>query len=251
MQQIKPNLKRSSPLLWGLQQLYEIEPLDGLYGPKTEAALSRVTIDLSQVELEFRAMEIIGLFEVGNVKNPWYAKTVVKSEGWKNYGIVQHNKLGSLKLLKNFAQFTDPEEFFKTPECIPAQVQYFHCYVVKKVIEFGFSSELDFLCKADALVQGGTLYPSRAPRSWEDWRLSEELLDATQGLYKAFSVKEAFSRACQLHPLMFAELHPRSGHPLYLGDQLARRRCCATGVGVVHGSRYVLSDWGFPATNKS
>ena len=243
---MKPNLKRSSPLIYGLQKLYGINPVDGLYGPLTEAALEMVEVNLSEVELEFRTLEIIGLFEVGDCHNPWYRKTVVKSEGWENFGVMQLNKLGSIERLKRFTPFNDPEEFFNSPACIPAQIEYFHCVVIPRVLEFGFNGELDFLTKCDAFIQGGTLWPSRAPRSYQDWKLGPEYLAEVQGLYRACSsVKEAFSRACALSPTMFAELHPRSGNPLYLGDQLSRRRTCATGNGVVHGSRYDLSDWGF------
>jgi hypothetical protein len=231
--EMKPNFRRSSPLLYGLQKLYDITPIDGLYGPKTKAAVDKLLdypalyeFDIANIELEYRVLEIIGLFEVGNCRNPWYRKTVVKSEGWENYGVMQLNKLGSLTLLKNFAKFTDPDDFFNSPECIEAQLNYFHCYVEKRVVEFGFTGGCDFLLKCDALVQGGTLYPSRAPRSYEDWQLGDTLKREVELLYEKFPVKEAFIRACKLHPLMFAELHPRSGHPLYLGE-LGPESCTA------------------------
>lgn len=244
---VVPNLKRSSPLLLGIQKTYNINPADGLYGPVTAEALRSIPVVMSDIPLEYRAAEVISLFEMGpGCHNVWYARSTVANDGaGKNYGFFQANRFGSLQTMRKMYHWDNVEEFFASPICVLVQWEYFCRYIIDPVVKFGFHSDNDFLCKCDALVQGGTLYPSRPPRTWEGTYLDAGDLQTIEALYGAKTVREAFIEASRAIPEAFCEIHPLSGNPRYLTDQRNRRRTCYYGKGNVHGDLYDLSYFGF------
>lgn len=251
MATIQPNLNRSSPLIYGIQECYGIKPVDGLNGPKTRAAIQEIDkIDMLKVKLEYRLMEIIGCFEVGpQRKNVWYATSTIDDGAGKNHGVFQLNKFGSLKTMKKIYNFDNADDFFSSSVCIAPQIEYFNRYILDKVIKFGFVNDNDLLTKCDSLVQNGVLTPSRAPRSYDDWRLGEELLQAVKAEYAKHDYTAAFLNCLSMHEHMYAELMPRSGVPKFIPDMLDRRRCTSYGAGKVHGDYYDLTLFGFARTN--
>lgn len=248
---VKPNFARSSPLLYGIQEAYNIKPVDGLYGPKTKIAISEIeTIDIMKIKLEYRLMEIVGCFEMGPLnKNLWYAKSIIDDNAGLNHGFMQLNKFGSLQIMKKLYNYTDVDDFFSSPECIEPQLEYFRRYVLDRVIKFGFVNDNDLLTKCDSLVQNGVMTPSRAPRSYDDWRLGDDLLKAVKAEYAKNHYTTAFLNCLPMHEHMYAELMPRSGVPKFIPDMLSRRRCTSYGAGKVHGDYYDLTLFGFARTN--
>jgi hypothetical protein len=247
MAPIQPNLKRSSPLIYGVQEAYQINPVDGLYGQKTKVAIQEIgQIDIKKIKLEYLIMEIIGCFEMGPFhKNLFYATSTIDDNAGKNYGFLQMNKFGSLQIMKKLYNYIDVDEFFSSPECIEPQIEYFKRYVLDRVIKFGFVNDNDLLTKCDSLVQNGVMTPSRAPRSYDDWQLGDELLKQVKNEYAKNNHTTAFLNCLPMHEHMYAELMPRSGVPKFIPDMLSRRRCTSYGTGKVHGHYYDLSLFGF------
>ncbi len=247
MATVQPNLNRSAPLIYGIQEYYQIKPVDGLNGPKTRAAIQEIgTLDITKIKLEYRLMEIIGCFEMGPYhKNLWYATSTIDDGAGKNYGFMQMNKFGSLQIMKKLYAYTDADSFFSSKACIEPQIEYFKRYILDRVVKFGFINDNDLLTKCDSLVQNGVMTPSRAPRSYEDWRLGDELLKQVKAEYAKNNFKTAFLNCLPMHEHMYAELMPRSGVPKFISDMLSRRRCTDYGHGKVHGENYDLSLFGF------
>lgn len=257
---IQPNLRRSSPLLYGVQQYYSILPIDGLYGPKTAKCIDEITEseilrNIKKISLEYRILEIIGCFEVGpSTKNPWRKLTKIDDGAGWNGGVFQANSLGSFAILKKMTGWQgDIQSMFNDmhgPQLVQVQVDYFNKYIFDKCIEFArehglMESDNQLLLLCDSLVQGGTLYPSRPPRTYDYWKLDNTLKKEVQLLYSQNTVKKAFSEAIKLHQHMYAELHPLSGNPKFIQDMLSRRRTASYGYGKVHGETYDLSLFGF------
>ena len=244
---------------------------DGFFGKHTEQAVEEwqelhrlpVTGEVDQETLDFmlpsmdnvyKILEVITCFEVGFCRNAWNKVTTVQGDGaGRNLGVMQHNRYGSISIMQKKYGFDDAEEWYGTPAGAKGQLEYFLTYILKPARDFANLisdkrlTTLLMLC--DSLVQGGTLYPSRPPRSgnWADWPWPE-LKQTVIDLYKRLPVKEAFIQVLQLVPepgKMYADLHPRSGAVLFLADQLERRRTAYRGFGRVHGDYYDLSNYGF------
>lgn len=243
---IKPNFRRSSPLLLGIQETYSINPSDGLYGPVTGKALDSINVVMSDIPIEYRIAEVISLFEMGNCRNVWYARSEVPEDGaGTNYGFLQVNKYGSLQAIKEMCPYEDVETFFSSPMCVQVQWEYFLRHIVDKVVRFGFESDRDFLMKCDVLTQHGSLIPAKAPKTWQGVQLDAGDVAAIQEYYRTMSVREAFLKAISTIPGAYCELRPISGSMRWLEDSRSRRRTCYHGFGKVHGELYDLSLFGF------
>lgn len=240
--------------------------LDGFHGPMTNKVLKQYqsdeglevtgifdkkTLRYMKVDLCYRVFNLVAQFEGALSKaNAWGYKSIVPGDGagW-NYGILQHNRLGSMQLLKR--QFGNIDgAWFRTPAGSRGQFWYFMKYIFNPSVEnanlMGDESERTICMLCDARTQGGGFFPSKKPKSFADWKLDPEWVDIANRLYSEHSVKSAFLSMVLRHSCpgkMFAELYPRSGNPKYLADQLSRRRTVIYGHGVVHGSVIKMEDF--------
>jgi hypothetical protein len=266
------------PLTLGVQQFLFLQP-DGQWGPVTNQAIISYQISKGSTKEDAdgvigpttlgwmvndglspacRALELIGYFEGACQRSDAWAYTSIIDDGaGKNYGVMQLNKFGSMQtIMKRYMPSgADFESWIGSGDGAVAQYKYFLELVWAKAWDFalriGTSNLRTITMLCDAIVQGGDVWPSRPPQSYQDWRLSDEFRDAVVSAYKKYSVREAFFRSVRgavdfnIEPgQAFAEIHPRSGNPTYLSDQLSRRRTIVDGEGVVHGDRYNLSDFG-------
>ncbi|MCX8008715.1 MAG: peptidoglycan-binding protein [Patescibacteria group bacterium] len=259
------------PLTIGIQKIVGTPP-DGLFGKKTEEAIKQwqknnnlqetgivnkeeLKIMLPQIELKYKILEVIACFEVGlpqYTSNAWGKVTEIDDGAGENYGVMQHNKFGSLQVMKAQYNFDDPRTFYGSAKGIEAQMWYFEEHILKKAKEFctkfNMKTDRELLLVCDSIVQGGSAYPTRPPRSWEYWNLSQTTLKEIQLLYKKYPTKQAFEESLKLTERpgeIYAELKSRSGVPKWLTDQLSRRRTAYYGKGKVHGVEYDLFYFGF------
>lgn len=262
--------KTNRPLVFGIQNIVGVTA-DGFFGQKTELAVKQwqsknglqetgvvsqkeLELMLPNIELKYKILEVIACFEVGLPQytlNAWGRVTEIDDGAGKNYGVMQHNKFGSLQIMQQKYKFSDPEKFYGSVAGAAAQMWYFEEHILSKAKEFcqkyGLKTDRELLMVCDSIVQGGSALPTRSPRSWEDWRLSPNLMKEIQILYTKYPIKRAFEEAMKLgNPgEIYAELKSRSGVPRWLSDQLSRRRTCYYGKGKVHGTNYDLESFGF------
>jgi hypothetical protein len=259
------------PMTAGIQEVVR-SGIDGYFGDKTVEKVKEYQYDNgfeetgevnqellnhmfdNDFQLVYCVAELIAFFEVGATRNAWTATSVVPGDGaGKNWGVVQHNRFGSLQLLKRqyMPAGADFEEWFYTTDCAKAQMKYFLEQIWARSTAFAYKvgdiSPKAVALFSDAIVQGGHTLPSKAPKTWKDWQLDHNYLEFVKACYEQNPAKKAFVKAIMAHDDVaraFAELHPRSGNLRWLDDQLSRRRTVAIGEGWVHGSKYVLSDYG-------
>lgn len=259
------------PLVMGIQEALEIKQ-DGFWGKDTEfhvrewqknngkeinGIINAKTLQelLPKMNLKYKILEVIACFEIGMpVYTPkaWGKVTEIDDGAGKNYGVMQHNKFGSLQIMQKKYGFQDPEKFYGSVKGAQAQLEYFENYILNKAIKFAqkydMMTDREILMVCDSIVQGGSETPTRAPRSWENWNLSPNLKKEIEILYLKYPVKEAFDKALRLTDKpgeIYAELKSRSGVPKWLNDQLSRRRTCYYGTGKVHGVVFDLKLLGF------
>lgn len=220
-----------------------------------------------------RIMELISLMEVGTCNNAWKATSVVDGDGGGlNYGPLQLNRgHGSVQTFcKNYLP---PgvifEDFYCSSAGAKAMFQYMLDFLVHPakhfLQDFNESEEpVTIGLVIDGATQGGAPYPAHPVRpesmskywpdgsEFEEWR--EFILSVYSGIgySESSKVKIAFTKAMNKAKELgidfktsYAELHPRSGDPQWLGDQLSRRRMWSTGSSVIHGITISLSNVGF------
>lgn len=258
------------PLTMGIQKVVGTDS-DGFFGPKTEEAVKRfqknnnlkesgivadetLSAMLPLIEEKYKILEVICCFEVGGpdyCKSAWGKKTKIDDGAGWNYGPMQHNKFGSLQLMKKKFGFENPDVWYGTPAGALGQMWFFEEEILKDAKDFAEKiwspTPRTRLLLSDAHVQGGGVYPTKPPRLWDDWPFSKDLIPKIQEIYRKYQIKQAFVSCLSLVDSggeMYAELHPRSGVKKFLKDQLSRRRTAYHGTGVVHGEKYDLSEFG-------
>jgi hypothetical protein len=266
------------PMTMGIQWHLVIET-DGFYGEETEenvqiyqqtrglkpedcdGVVGKQTLDLmvaEEMKPEFRILELISCFEVGmETHNAWAATSTIKDNMGKNWGVMQVNGPGkegsSYETMKNryMPRGEDFDDWIGSPNGAKAQGQYFLDLIYPKAVAFaekiGDSSLRTVAMLCDAIVQGGSTYMRQPPLSYAYWRLGDEALDKVVYNFNSMKVKDALVKKVTDYSepgKMFAELHPRSGNPDFLKDQLSRRRAVIDGVGNIHGTKYFMEEFG-------
>ncbi len=258
------------PMVMGIQQVVGTD-IDGFFGGKTESAVSvwqkskglketgiadnaSLQLMYPDMDLKYKILEVIACFEVGTpdcCKNAWGRTTTIDDGAGANWGVMQHNRHGSLQLMKKKFGFADPAEWYGTPEGAVGQLWYFETRVLPAATDFAYRmadpSGCTIFMLCDAIVQGGGVYPTKPPVLWDDWIFPKEMITKVQEMYRKYQVRQAFDSSISLFDSQaeaYAEIHPRSGVKKFLKDQLSRRRTAFRGNGTVHGTVYNLSDFG-------
>lgn len=263
------------PMTMGIQQVIG-SSIDGYFGPITSQKVKDYqyangfdeTGEVDQnlleymfkdgMQLTYRIYELIACFETGFTRNAWTYTCVVKGDGaGKNWGVLNHNRYGSLQMLKGryMPKGEDFEEWFYTTNAAKAQYRYFLEIVWARATAFAYqigdTTPRSVALFCDTITQAGNTLPSKAPKTWKDWKLDGNYLELVKKCYEEDKAKPAFIKAIRSYDrpsIAFAEIHPRSGNLRFLDDQLSRRRTVATGSGVVHGDKYDLSIFGIEDT---
>jgi len=258
------------PMVMGIQEVITAD-IDGFFGDKTTQGVKdfqksrgmKVTgvVDNStllemypDMSDKYKILEVVACFEVGipaECKNAWGKTTTIDDNAGKNYGVLQHNRFGTLQTMRKKFGFEDPGTWYGTPEGARGQLWYFETKILSTATDFahqiGDPSSLTIFMLCDAITQGGGIYPTKPPVLWDDWIFSKEMIARVQGEYRRYQVQQAFRSAISLFDSQaeaYAEIHPRSGVKKFLKDQLSRRRTAFRGKGKVHGTIYDLSDFG-------
>lgn len=260
------------PMTMGIQVALGINA-DGFHGDDTSKAImawqsdhnlkkdgvigsSSFPIIAPDIPLEYKILEMIGVFEgINSKKNAWGYTSKIGDGAGRNWGIMQVNRLGSLKNMKKLCGFSDERAWFGTVASAKGQMDYFRKYILKWATEYisdiPKSSPRLLAVVCDSITQGGKPYLSKQPKTWEYWKLCDGEKKRVQSVFKMLeSAKEAFKESmktsCCDPAWVFAELQPTGGRLKYIQDQFDRRRATVYGKGIVHGSRYDMEkDFGF------
>jgi hypothetical protein len=242
---------------------------DGIIGNFTLQKM----IDTGKGNPLLRIMELISLMEVDTCNNAWKATSVVEGDGGgTNYGPLQLNRgHGSVQTYcKNYLPAGQVfEEFYCTSAGAKKMFQYMLDFLVNPARHFlqDFNEPEESVTIGlviDGATQGGAPYPSHPVRTesmsknWKEGVIFEEWRNYILSVYSGIAysesskVKVAFTQSMNKAKELgidfktaYAELHPRSGDPQWLADQLSRRRMWSTGSSVIHGITISLSNVGF------
>ena len=241
------------------QELYDLD-IDGIVGPATFAHMS------PKIHPRFKIFECICEMEIGGKNNAWAVKGQISDNMGMNYGPLQINVKGGS--VGDYTHFYMPKDavfldYYKTPEGAKAMLAYFEAIHYRAAVRFCESNDINMSayligCLCDCQVQGGSITPTRAPRpeNWLYWPTAEGWPEFGQyiksqydkddltfaGLYTRCLKKAKDFGIATVSAI--AELHPLSGNPKYLADQLARRRLWSNGKSAVHGDLMRLRDYG-------
>jgi hypothetical protein len=241
---------------------------DGIIGNFTLQKL----IDTGKGNPLLQIMELVSLMEVGTCSNAWKATSTVDGDGGGlNYGPLQLNRgHGSVQ---TFCAHYLPkgmsfEDFYCTSSGANAMFQYMLEFLVAPARRFlqDFNETEDPVTIGlviDGATQGGAPYPSHPVRQesmeryWPEGQIFEEWREYILSVYSGISysasdkVKVAFTLSMNKAKELgigfrkaYSELHPRSGDPDFLYDQLSRRRMWSDGSSKIHGITISLSNVG-------
>lgn len=241
------------------QELHDLD-IDGIIGPITFARMS------PNIPVKFKIFELICQMEIGATRNAWAFAGDCGDGYGVNYGPLQINVKGGS--VADYTRFYMPKDkvfkdFYGTPEGAKCMLAYFEGIHYRAAIRFcegkGFDTSpylIGILC--DCQVQGGSIYPSRAPRpeTWLYWPIGDEWTAYGQYVKTQYEIDDATFADLYLRCIKqakeygiatvsaIAEIHPLSGNPKYLSDQLSRRRLWGQGHSKIHGETVLLKDFG-------